>query len=143
MKHFYSVDFCDCSCNRVHLSSPYSDGGADCHSKKTRPGANIFFYISFLCYKEFHGTIQFPKPPFSDPKKTLFDHCCSCLLVLPPNRRTKRYHQYFTEFLSLMLVQVHFACRLVFPLDGGFAFVSLLFQNLLKHTDSCIFLLHF
>ena len=37
--------------------------GADCHSKKTRPGANIFFFPSpysvFLWYKEFHGTIQF------------------------------------------------------------------------------------
>ena len=120
-KVFRQKYFVTCGCNRVHLPSPYSDGGADCHSKKTRPGANIFFYISFLCYKEFHGTIQFrfPKPPFSDPKKTLFDHCCSCLLVLPPNRRTKRYHYYFTEFLSLMLVQVHFACRLVFPLDHG------------------------
>ena len=88
---FWSLDFCDCSCNRVHLSSPYSDGGADCHSKKTRPGANIFFYISFLCYKEFHGTIQFrfPKPPFSDPKKTLFDHCC--LLSYHRKRMSKRY----------------------------------------------------
>ena len=70
-KVFRQKYFVTCGCNRVHLPSPYSDGGADCHSKKTRPGANIFFYISFLCYKEFHGTIQFPKPPFSAPKKKI------------------------------------------------------------------------
>ena len=68
-------DFFQYGCNRVHLSSSlliYSStmyivmvvcSGADCHSKKTRPGANIFFFPSpysvFLWYKEFHGTIQF------------------------------------------------------------------------------------
>ena len=67
-------DFFQYGCNRVHLSSSlliYSTmyivmvvcSGADCHSKKTRPGANIFFFPSpssvFLWYKEFHGTIQF------------------------------------------------------------------------------------
>ena len=49
-------DFFQYGCNRVHLSSSlliYSStmyivmvvcSGADCHSKKTRPGANIFFF---------------------------------------------------------------------------------------------------
>ena len=47
-KVFRQKYFVTCGCNRVHLPSPYSDGGADCHSKKTRPGANIFFISSPL-----------------------------------------------------------------------------------------------
>ena len=57
---FLQKYFVTCGCNRVHLPSPYSDGGADCHSKKTRPGANIFFYI--FSSQSFCGTRNFTVP---------------------------------------------------------------------------------
>ena len=65
-------DFFQYGCNRVHLSSSlliYSStmyivmvvcSGADCHSKKTRPGANIFFYI--FSSQSFCGTRNFTVP---------------------------------------------------------------------------------
>ena len=59
-KVFRQKYFVTCGCNRVHLPSPYSDGGADCHSKKTRPGANIFFYI--FSSQSFCGTRNFTVP---------------------------------------------------------------------------------
>ena len=72
-KVFRQKYFVTCGCNRVHLPSPYSDGGADCHSKKTRPGANIFFYI--FSSQSFCGTRNFTVPynfqtPFTRRKKS-------------------------------------------------------------------------